>query len=525
MNMTNNHPRVTIGGRTLSPEWLLIILFATAKILIHFFTYANFELHRDAYLYYAQSEHLAWGFSSIPPLNAILGKVATLIFGNTSFGLRFFPALIGGANLIVIGLVVRELGGKALAISLASLAFILSPAYLHTNALFQPVSLNQFFWLLSEYLLLLMIKRDDSKYWLWIALVFGLAFLNKYLIVFLDAALGLAVLVSPYRYHYKSKYFGYAIVLGFMMILPNLIWQYLNNWPVIMHLSELRETQLVNVKILDFLIDQVMMNSQALLLWLGALLVLLFFKKESHYRIFSWLFIFVFLLLLFGSGKSYYTLGAYPILFAFGAYFTEKYISKGLYVVFSLMVVSMLSALYLSQSFDGIPLSTVENTIKKAGFRWEDGIYHDLPQDMADMTGWRELGEQVAEIFHSLGPENSNNCDIFCYHYGQAGAVMFYGKKHRVPQPISFNDSFAFWSPDSLTKDYMIWVHSGLERDFDPDSSLPGMFDHVELKYVMDNKYFREDATRIYLCQSPSDNYKAYYKTRIKRLKDRYRND
>ncbi len=523
--MNKSQSGVTIAGRAISFEVLLIILFATVKILIHFFTHVNFELHRDAYLYYAQSEHIAWGFSSVPPLNAVMGKIATLIFGNTSFGLRFFPALIGGANLIIIGLAVRELGGKALAISLASLAFILSPAYLHTNALFQPVSLNQFFWLLSEYLLLLMIKRDDSKFWLWIALVFGLAFLNKYSIVFLDAALGLAVLVSPYRYHYKSKYFLYGIALGFLMILPNLIWQYQNNWPVIMHLSELRETQLIHVKISDFLLDQVMMNSQALLLWLGALLVPLFYKKESHYRIFSWLFIFVVLVLVFGSGKSYYTLGAYPILFAFGAYFTEKYLSKGLYMVFGFLVVSMVIALYVSQSFDGIPLSTVEKTIKKAGFRWEDGVYHDLPQDMADMTGWSELGEEVAKVFYSLGPENMNNCDIFCYHYGQAGAVMFYGKKQHVPQPISFNDSFVFWAPDSLTKDYMIWVHSGLEREFDPDSSLPDMFEHVELMYVMDNKYFREDATRIYLCQSPSDDYKAYYKTRIKGLRDRYQND
>jgi len=515
----------SIIGWTLTPEWQVILFFASVKILVHFFSYANFELHRDAYLYYAQSEHLAWGFSSVPPLNAVLGKVATLIFGNTLFGLRFFPAVIGAANVVVIGLSVRVLGGKALAISLANLTFILSPAFLHANSMFQPVSLNQFFWLLSEYFLLLMIKRDDSKIWLWIALIFGLAFLNKYSIVFLDTALALALLVSPYRHHFKSKYFLYAVGLGFALILPNLIWQYLHDWPVFMHLAELRESQLVHVEVSSFLIDQMLMNSHAILIWFGALLILLFYKKESHYRVFGLIYILVVLLLLFGSGKSYYTLGAYPMLFAFGAYFTEKYVSKGLTIVFSLMVVSMLITLYISQSFDGIPLSTAEKTIKEAGFRWEDGEHHDLPQDMADMTGWQELGEEVSEIFRSLGSENQNDCDIFCYNYGQAGAVMFYGKKHQVPQPISFNDSFVFWAPDSLTKEYMIWVHSGLERDFVPDSSLPAMFEHVDLKYVMDNKYFREDGTRIYLCQSPNDDYKAYYKTRIKALKDRYRND
>jgi 4-amino-4-deoxy-L-arabinose transferase-like glycosyltransferase len=78
------------------------------KILFHFFTFSNFELHGDDYLYYAQSEHLAWGYISVPPSIAIFGKIATLIFGNTTFGLRFFPALIGGINLIIIGLAVKN---------------------------------------------------------------------------------------------------------------------------------------------------------------------------------------------------------------------------------------------------------------------------------------------------------------------------------------------------------------------------------------------------------------------------------
>jgi hypothetical protein len=511
--------------KNLSAEWKLILCFASLKIAIHFLSYSNFELHRDAYLYYAQSEHLAWGFSSIPPLNALLGKIATLIFGNTTFGLRFFPALIGGATVIIIGMAVNELGGKSLAIVLASLAFILSPAYLHSNALFQPVSLNQFFWLLSEYLLLLMIKREDPKLWLWIALVFGLAFLNKYSIVFLDTALGLALLFSPYRRFYKSKYFGYAVGLGLVIILPNLVWQSGHQWPVFRHLAELRESQLVHVHLSSFFFDQLLMNSQALLIWFGALLILLFYKKEAEYRVFGILFGFVLVILALGSGKSYYSLGAYPMLFVFGAYFTEKYITKHLVYIIGFMIISMLFALYISQSFDGIPFSTVEKIRSENGFNWEDGVSHDIPQDMADMTGWQEIGEKVSTLFLSLSPEAQSDCDIFCYHYGQAGAVMFYGKKHQLPQPISFNDSFVFWDPDSLTKDYMIWVHAGNEPEINPDSLLPGIFEKVELKGIIENDYFRENGTRIYLCQTPKEAYKTYYKARIKTLKGSYQNE
>lgn len=493
------------------------------KLLIHFFTFSNFELHRDAYLYYAQGEHLAWGYVAVPPSIAIIGKLATLIFGNTAFGLRFFPALIGGINLIIIGLAVKELGGKKIAISLASLAYILSPAYLHTNALFQPVSFNQFYWLLSGYLILIMIKRNNPKIWIWIAIVFGFAFLNKYSIVFFYTAFSISLLISEYRYLYISKYFIIALFIGFVIIFPNLIWQNQNNWPVLQHMSELRETQLVHVHLSDFIADQFLMNIQALLLWFGALLVLLFYKKEKQYRLFGFIYIFVIILLATGSGKSYYSLGVYPILFVFGAYFTEKYLKKYLIYVFSFLVINMFISLYISLSFDGIPLTTFQKAIKKDAFRWEDGIYHDIPQDMADMTGWKEIGQKVGDRYLSISKENRNNCDIFCYHYGQAGAVMFYGKKINIPQPISFNGSFVFWAPDSLSKDYMIWVHSGLGNDINPDSLLPRLFKKVELKATIDNKYFRENGTKIYLCEYPTEDYKNYYKTRIKELKNRYR--
>jgi hypothetical protein len=506
----------------VSREWQLILFFASVKLLFHFFTFSNFELHRDAYLYYAQSEHLAWGYVAVPPSIAVIGKVATLIFGNTAFGLRFFPALIGGINLIIIGLAVKELGGGKTAISLASLAYILSPSYLHTNTLFQPVCFNHFYWLLSGYLILVMIKRNDPKLWIWIAITFGFAFLNKYSIVFFYTAFALSLLISQFRHLYFSKYFIIAVIIGFLIIFPNLIWQYQNNWPVLRHLSELRETQLIHVRVSDFITAQFLMNIQALLLWFAALLVLLFYKNEKQYRLFGFIYVIVIALLMIGSGKSYYTLGVYPILFVFGAYFTEKYIKKYLLYVSGFLVIFMFVSLYISLSFDGIPLTTFEKAFNKNAFRWEDGEYHDIPQDMADMTGWKEIGQKVGDIYLNLGQENRNNCNIYCYHYGQAGAVMFYGKKIDIPQPISFNGSFVFWAPDSLYKDYMIWIHSDLGNNINADSLLPQLFKKVELKTTIDNKYFRENGTKIYLCESPLEHYRNYYKTYIKELKSRY---
>lgn len=506
----------------ISREWQLILFFALVKILFHFFTFSNFELHGDAYLYYAQSEHLAWGYMSVAPSIAVFGKIATLIFGNTAFALRFFPALIGGITLIIIGLAVKELGGKKIAIALASFSYLLSNIYLNTNTGFQPISFNYFYWLLSGYLILVMIRRNNPKIWIWIGIVFGFAFLNKYSIVFFYVAFAISLLVSKHRHLFISKYFLMALVIGFAIILPNLIWQYQNNWPVLSHMSELNETQLVHIRPSDFLFEQLINNIHALFVWFGGLLVLLFHRKEMQYRLFGIMYILVIVLFLAGSGKSYYAMGIYPILFVFGAYYFEKYIRKHSIYVFGLLVVLMFVSLYLYRSHS-MTLTTFEQSTHEGAYRWDDGVNHDIPQVLANMTGWKEIGQKVSEIYLSLGQESSNNCDIYCDWYPQAGAVMFYGKKNNVPQPITFSGSFLFWAPDILSKDYMIWVHSDFGNEIDKDSLLSQWFREVELKTTIDNKYFRDDGTKIYLCESPTEGFRNLYKTHIKELKNKYR--
>jgi len=333
----------------------------------------------------------------------------------------------------------------------------------------------------------------------------------------------ISLLVTKYRSLYVSKYFTIALVIGLVIIFPNLIWQHQNNWPVLQHMSELRETQLVHVRLADFIAEQFLWNAQALLIWVGALLVLLFYKQEKEYRLFGFIYIILIILLIVGSGKSYYTLGVYPMLFVFGAYFIEKYVKKYLTPVFSFLVISMFISLYVSLSINGIPFITIEKAVNKDAHRWEDGSDHDIPQDMADMTGWKEIGEEVSRIYMSLGDKNRNNCDIYCGNYAQAGAVMFYGKQLGIPQPISRHGSFVFWAPDSISKDYIIYVQSDLGYYIDPNTPLQQLFEKVTLIKTINNEYFRENGTKIYLCESPTEDYKNYYKTWIKELKYRYR--
>ena len=102
-------------------------------VLIH----PMYELHRDEYLYLAESDHLAWGYLEAPPLLSFLGYLSKL-FGNSIGAVRFWGALFGALNIILIGKMVESLGGKTYACLLACLAFFVG-GYLRMNIYFNPI--------------------------------------------------------------------------------------------------------------------------------------------------------------------------------------------------------------------------------------------------------------------------------------------------------------------------------------------------------------------------------------------------
>ncbi|MCG8697067.1 MAG: glycosyltransferase family 39 protein, partial [Bacteroidales bacterium] len=429
--------------KKISNEWFLITGLALIKLLIHLLTNTNYELHRDAFLYYSLGEHLDWGYLSVPPFIAILSKISVVLFGKTVFALRFFPAIIGSLSIVIMAKMVKELNGGRWAIVVAATAFILSPSFLRSNTLFQPVSFNQFFWLLSAYLILKLINSGNPKIWLGIFVVFGIAFLTKYSITFFILSFLLALLLTKHRNFFLSKYFIIGGTIGCIIILPNLLWQYNHNWPVISHMSELQETQFVNVSMSGFFIDQLMMNLPGLFIWLSGLIVVFVLKIERKYILFAYIYLFTVLIILLFRGKSYYTLGLYPILFAIGGYAVEKYYKP--YLKYALMAFVLIIATpmlpYSLPLFSHERISELSKNTAEFTNRWEDGKIHHLPQDYADMIAWKELADLVIITYKKLSDTDKRKCLIYADQYCTAGAIFFYGKSHGLPEPISFNDN------------------------------------------------------------------------------------
>jgi MFS family permease len=366
------------------------------------------------------------------------------------------------------GKITVELGGKKFAIALACLALTFSPAFLASGYLFQPVVFDQFWWVLTVWLLLRYINTQAIKYLYFIGMAIGFGILTKYTMLFFAAALLLGLATSKQRRLLLCKHVSGAIGVALLIALPNIIWQFMHHWPVFNHMAELKERQLDYVKTSEFILQQFMVNGVAVFVWLVGLLFLVLSFKLRKYQSLAFGFILIFIFLMQMNGKVYYLFGAYPMLFAAGGYGFERLLKSSMAVRGTLLALFTLPNLIMLPAV--LPVFPVKTTLaffdyinKNVGFisfitRWEDQKQHATSQDYGDMFGWDELTEKVARVYNGLTPDQKRNTQIFTDNYGQAGALHHLGKQYNLPQVISLNSSFSLWAPPDLNARYLIYV-------------------------------------------------------------------
>ena len=103
-----------------------------------------------------------------------------------------------------------------------------------------PHDLIELFWLLAAVVIFQMIRKQNPKLLLWMIPVLGLGWLNKYSIIFYGSALLAAMIISRNRKLLWSWALPLTLAGGLLVILPNLLWQFQHNWPVISHMGELQ---------------------------------------------------------------------------------------------------------------------------------------------------------------------------------------------------------------------------------------------------------------------------------------------
>lgn len=507
--------------RLFSRYTWLILLLAIFNVALHLYFGENLEYHRDELLYFSLGLHPAFGYATVPPVIGWIAWLMQNVFGYSVFAVRLFPALMGGVMVFLISAIAKELGGSGYARILAAVGVMVSGFGLRTFMLFMPVHIDLMLWTLLFYLIIRYINTSSDKYLFMIGLTAGIALLNKYLIGLLILILLLIIPFTRYRTIFRNRKFLFGLLAGLIVFLPNLIWQIVNGLPVINHIGELERTQLVNVSKTSFLIDQIASPTAASLLTIAGIIFLFVDKGARKYRFLGLTVISVIITLMLLQGKSYYTQGVFPFLIAAGAVSWEKILKTKLARLFLVFLILIITFPIIPI---GVPVFKKEKLVEyfnhlktKYGMdfmcRFEDNSIHSLPQDYADMIGWKELTAVTARAWDMVPDKKA--ALIYGENYGQAGAITVIGKKYHLPEAICFSESFRYWIPKQFDPDIksMIYIND------EPGDDIRQLFGKITKVGSISDPDAREFGTAVYMCEDPVSSFNEFWNARIKNIK------
>lgn len=493
----------------------VLYLLALLKVILPFLLQDPvWGPHRDEFLYLAEARHMAWGYMEAPPLLSVFAWLTDLL-GGGMWAIKIWPSLAGGLTYLLVGRLVLHHGGRWFALVLAWMPFA-TGVWLRMHFLFQPNFLDIFFWTAMAYGLIRFQQTGKNMYLYVAGVSFGLGMLAKYTMAFYAAGLLAGVLLVRDRKVLTNRHFYYAIGLGFLVFLPNLLWETRHGFPVVYHMKVLHDSQLQYLSPWSFLTDQLLYNVATFFIWVTGLV---WAARTKQYRFIAWAFVVTIALLILGHGKSYYSQGAYPVLFAFGAVWLEARANKwwkiGM-VAFSLFIGIRLVPLLLPFK---APAPVADYYVHHPlahdlGFlRWEDLKDHALPQDFADMLSWEDMTQKVARAYASLDSTGKAHTLLFCDNYGEAGAVNYYGPKYHLPPAYSDNASFLYWMPADFDRfDNLLLVTDDRQE---MQHTFIKEFKSVLLVDSIADPYAREDGSLIILMKGPSDAFRAAFREKI----------
>jgi len=506
-----------IKSESISP-WVFLI--AILNVLLHLAFYNTLGFHRDELLYFSLGQHLAAGYASVPPFTGFIAWLMIHILGYSLLSERMIPMMLSSVLVFLGAAISKELRGKHYAQVITAFAICVTPLNLRGFSLFQPVCFDVFFWSLIFWLVLKWINTKSDKYLLFLGLSAGVGMLNKYLVALEIFGLLAAFMFSPYRNIFTRKALYLAILIAFVAFLPNLIWQIKNHLPVLIHMQALNDTQLVHVNRLDFFTDQIFMSSMAIILFIPGIIFLCIGESMKPYRPVAIASLIVLLILAILRGKSYYTIGLFPLWIAAGGVFWEYKLKRKFAKILLPALMLLITIPILPM---GIPIYKPEKLAEyfarvkdKYGFdmvlRWENGNIHSLPQDYADMLGWDELAAITAKAYEQVPDKKATM--IYAENYGQAGAIMVIGKKYNLPEPVCFSESFFYWFPRNPEHEIknLIYVNSELGKDINE------LFANCRLIGKIENPLAREYGTEVWLCTAPRSSFNEFWRQRVPQI-------
>jgi hypothetical protein len=494
--------RITSNDSFWFGDAALLVYLALVTVIVHMLVGQRYGFHRDELATLDDARHLAWGYVAYPPVTPFFGRLSLILFGATLPGFRLFAALAQAVALVLTGLMAKEMGGGRGAQLVAAFAGV--PFCLGGGALMQYVSFDYLCWVLTAYFMVRLLMSDDPRWWLAIGASIGFGMLSKYTMGVFAVGIVAGVFFTDARRYLRSKWLWYGVALSIVIFLPNLLWQAHNHFISADFLKHIHERDVRQGRTRNFLPDQLKMTLLAFPLCLAGLYYSLLAPAGKRLRAIGWMFVVPLVLFAILKGRVYYFAAAYPMVYAAGSVWGERWLAslkRGWAAMVRAVALFVLTADIAIAAVLTLPLAPVHS-------KWWD-VASKVQGDFVEEIGWPELVETVAQIRDSLPPDQRVNVGILAGNYGEAGAINLFGPKYGLPPAISGVNSF--WArgygdprPDTL----IVLGHSAgyLARNFDSCRVAARAWN----RFGVENEETR-DYTGIYICRGLKKTWREFW--------------
>lgn len=347
------------------------------RIIVACFLPAGYD---EAY-YWSYTQNPSLGYFDHPPmvsLTAALGLFLTPV--NDLLALRFGSIIFFLMSSLVLYNITRRVTNLDIAKISVILFHTIPFMFIGIGIFVFPDNALILFWLLSIYFLVKIQKDKSISNFLLLGLSLGLASLSKYHSVLLYFCISILVLFfKDWRPLLKEKYFYLMLLVSFLVFLPNLYWNYNNQFiTLIYQFGKSAENNQLNF---TTFYQGIFAQAGYLFPWYFVIFIISFFKfRQLIDRRFWWLIVFISVpILIFTSiGLKRQILPHWPmpgyvtgiILLSTYMYRKQKLFNYTNYIS-AFLIILVFVTIYLNIKFFILPLNP-DNDPSLDGYGWNE---------------------------------------------------------------------------------------------------------------------------------------------------------
>jgi 4-amino-4-deoxy-L-arabinose transferase-like glycosyltransferase len=422
-----------VGAATLPERRYAFAIIAAILVLVgvRLLCAAITPLSFDEGLYWLWSKHIAGGYYDHPPVNPILIRLGTTLFGNTPFGVRVFGVLLALPASWAVWRSGALLFNDERVGATAALYFNLTLVMALGSAIATP---DNAVVVATTFLLLTLAKLATTgrgEWWLAIGVAFGVGMLSKYTTIFFAVGiLAWLLLVPELRRWLFTPWPWISGLIALLVFSPTLIWNAEHHWASVLYQYNRLVVYEWTLRYLgEFVVTQIGMATPPIFV-LGTMGLAGLLRGEGGaygarvlINAFVWPIVIYFIWHTFhGRVEGNWPEPIYVAFVIAAAVAAERIRWRGIWAPLAdwsqrLAVpvgLAIAAFIYLQAAFGIIPLGAADPTARILG------------------AGWKELGVQMDEVRARLGAPIVLTTD-----YGLASWLAFYLPSHPPVEQIN----------------------------------------------------------------------------------------